>query len=103
MVYQFQGPYNYHADILGGWDSVAIGVYYCGYINPQNGVMYAHYVGKGTGQGGMKSRLLDHLRENLWSGVTHFGFRACDTVAEADALECSEILRCQPAYNKVGK
>jgi hypothetical protein len=99
MIQQYQGDYTYDAKVIGDWNSNAIGVYYCGYINPSNNMLYAHYIGKGTGAGGMRSRLLDHLREDSWPDVTHFGIRLCSTVKEADEFEVTEIARCQPKYN----
>jgi hypothetical protein len=30
MVYEFKGPYLFDNDTISGWNSSAIGVYYCG-------------------------------------------------------------------------
>ncbi len=80
-----------------------MGVYYCGYVNAQN-VLEVLYVGRALGIGvSVKSRLLDHFRDDNWPGVTHFGFHACTTWQEAENLEAAEIKRLQPKYNTLGK
>ncbi len=99
MVHSYQGHYTYDATVIRRWDSTAIGVYYCGYINSTDGLLYPHYIGKGTGEEGMRGRLLSHLREEYWPDVVHFGLCFCDTAAEADTFEIQEIKRCQPKYN----
>lgn len=102
MISPFKSHYSYAADTIEGWDSTAIGVYYCGFINA-SGQLVPLYIGKGTGEGGMRSRLLDHLRDHYWPEVTHFGFHFCDYAHEADVHEANEILRYKPRYNKIGK
>ena len=102
MVQKYNGHYEYSSKIVDGWDSSAIGVYYCGYVN-SNSVLVTHYVGKGTGDGGVRKRLQDHLREDYWPDVTHFGFKLCDSAREAEVHEADEIVRLQPKYNKIGK
>ena len=99
MVHSYRGSYAYDVAVIENWDFTAIGVYYCGYINSVDGLLYPHYIGKGTGEGGMRGRLLSHLREKYWPDVTHFGLCFCDTAAEADTFEIQEIKRCQPKYN----
>ncbi len=102
MVQNYQGHYNYSQGVVGGWKSSAIGVYYCGCI-AANGNLDVLYVGKATGQEGMRGRLLQHLREDFFEGVTHFGYCACATIAEAETFEATEIRRLQPRHNKIGK
>jgi len=102
MTEKYEGNYKYSHDVVSRWNSDAIGIYYCGYPN-QAGLLIPYYIGKGTGEGGIRSRLLDHLREDSWPGVTHFGYTQCGTASEADALEAREIVRCQPKYNQQGK
>jgi len=103
MVHQYQGPYTYNQKIVSDWDSTAIGVYYCGYVNNYSGSLKPLYIGKGTGDGGMRVRLFDHLQNENWSDATHFGYCVCDTVKEAEDFEVAEINRCAPKYNQVGK
>lgn len=101
MVKNYQGPYQYQKSIVDNWNSSAIGVYYCGEI-ASNGNLIVHYVGKGCGDGGIKCRLQDHLNEDSWPDVTHFGFCLCDYGSDADTHEMAEIRRLQPKYNTVG-
>lgn len=102
MIGPFKFPYQYTADALEGWASVAIGVYYCGFLNT-DGNLVPLYIGKDTGENGVRGRLLDHLREDYWPDVTHFGFHLCDYIHEADNHEDSEIFTYKPKYNKIGK
>lgn len=102
MIYPFKFPFPYTVETVENWDSVAIGVYYCGIINPQ-GLLVPFYIGKGTGDKGMRGRLLDHLRDDYWPDVTHFGFHFCDYVHEADSHEAEEISIYKPKYNVIGK
>jgi len=102
MIQEYKGPYQYDEKTVGDWDSNAIGVYYCGYIGSNNSLI-VHYVGKGAGDEGIRGRLLDHLREDYWSDVTHFGYRVCSTATEAENFEADEIKRLQPKYNDQGK
>ena len=102
MIYDYKGSFQYSEPIVKNWNSNAIGVYYCG-VALQNGGLQPFYIGKGAGEGGMRSRLIDHLLNDVWPDVTHFSYRACDTSSEAEALEAQEIKRCQPKYNKIGK
>lgn len=98
----YNGHYTYDHSTVSGWQSAAIGVYYCGQIGP-TGALIVHYVGVGTGSGGVRDRLLCHLREDYWPDATHFGFSLCSTANEALVLEAAEIKRLQPRYNIVGK
>ena len=102
MIYPFNSPYQYTAYTVEGWNSAVIGVYYCGFLNSNNQLVPL-YIGKGTGEGGIKSRLIDHLRDDYWPDVTHFGFHVCDYIHEADNYEATEILKYKPRYNKIGK
>jgi len=101
MIYPYRGQYDYNENTVSNWNSDAIGVYYCGFLN-SNGLV-PMYVGLGTGQNGIKGRLLDHLRIDNWPGVTHFGFQLCDNAKEAQDWEAEEIARYKPKYNTVGK
>ncbi len=98
----YQGHYSYNHPTIHSWNSSAIGVYYCGYPL-QDGSLAVLYVGRAVGQGGIRGRLLEHLREELWHSITHFGYTVCNTIAEAEILERMEIARLQPHYNTQGK
>lgn len=98
---QYNGHYNYDHATVSGWQYNLTGVYYCGEI-ASNGNLIAHYVGKGTGDGGIKGRLLDHLGQDRWPDVKYFGYIVCSSAQEAVNLEAAEIKRCQPKYNTQG-
>ena len=100
MIYDYPGHFPYSHTIVSGWNSNAIGVYYCGYVSPKG--LIPHYIGRATGDDGIRGRLLDHLREDNWPEVTHFSYRQCSTEAEAIRFEAEEIARCQPKYNTQG-
>lgn len=102
MVYQYKGHFPYNDETVRGWTSSAIGIYYCGYLN-STGHLVPIYIGKGTGTGGMRERLLCHLRDDLWPEVTHFGYSLCDFPNEADTYEIGEIQKHQPARNVLGR
>ena len=102
MIHEFNGPYTYSKKIIEEWNSNAIGVYYCG-LKSDNGGLKPLYIGKGTGEGGIRSRLLDHLSKNYWPDVTHFGYQICDTSDEAKNFEAEEIAKYKPKYNDQGK
>lgn len=102
MTYNYQGHYQYSDNVIRNWDSSAMGVYYCGYPL-SNGNLLVLYVGRAVGDGGIRGRLLQHLQEDYWSGVTHFGYCVCTTAKEAEDLEANEIKRLQPKHNKQGK
>lgn len=102
MIHQYQGNYLYNQPTIDGWNSNRIGVYYCGSILP-NGNLLPLYIGKGVGQDGIKGRLLQHLNQDVWPDVTHFGYSVCDTSKEAEDLESAEISRFKPKYNIHGK
>ncbi len=101
MVKQYQGHYSYDKKVIDDWNSSAIGVYYLGTLAP-NGNLTVYYIGKGCGDGGIRSRLQDHLNEDYWPDVTHFGYCLCDFGSDADTHEMAEIRKFQPKYNKVG-
>ncbi|TAK05679.1 hypothetical protein EPO33_00835 [Patescibacteria group bacterium] len=102
MIYDFKGPYTFSEKVISDWDSDSIGVYYCGYKNA-DGKLAICYIGRAVAEGGMRGRLLEHLGEDKWSDVTHFGFHRCDTATEAKNHEIAEIVLYKPKYNTVGK
>lgn len=103
MIYDYSGHYQYDRLSVGDKAPDSIGVYYCGYVD-NRGMLIAHYVGRAVGfQVSLKSRLFDHLRDDNWSDVSHFGYRICTTQKEAEELESTEIQRLKPKYNEIGK
>ena len=102
MIQSYKGHYHYNKKVVSDWNSTAIGVYYCGYPLT-NGKLYVLYVGKATSNEGIRGRLLQHLRENKWSNVSHFGYCVCSTSKESENFEASEIKRLKPKHNKQGK
>ncbi|MCH9662059.1 MAG: hypothetical protein K0U66_00175 [Gammaproteobacteria bacterium] len=62
------------------------------------------YVGKAFRKdGGIKDRLLEHVRLNEWPDVSYFSFQICLNENEAERVEKSEIKRYQPKHNYQGK
>ena len=102
MIHIYQGHFLYNNPNINGLNSNEVGVYYCGYI-AQSGNLIPLYIGKATGQEGIRGRLLQHLSQDNWSDVTHFGYCICDTKIETDNLEGSEINCYKPKYNSQGK
>lgn len=102
MIGDYKGHYTYSKGVVEKWDSTVIGVYYCGYIS-ENGGLKPLYIGKATGEGGIRSRLLQHLAEDEWVDVTHFGYCTCSTANETESFEAEEIEKFKPKYNKQGK
>lgn len=102
MIYSYEGHYEFNDEIVRNWNSNAIGVYYCGYKNV-SGELIPLYIGKGVSDKGVRGRLLDHLRDDNWSDVTHFGYQLCSTVSEAEVLELEKIQYHKPKYNERGK
>jgi excinuclease UvrABC nuclease subunit len=102
MVGLYNGNYQYNGKVIGEWNSTAAGVYYCGY-HMDNGNLYVLYVGKATSNQGIRGRLLQHLNEDKWPDVSHFGYCVCSTSEEAENFEASEIKRLKPKYNIQGK
>lgn len=98
MIYPYKGHYQYNERVVGDWDSNVIGVYYCGYPLT-NGNLFVLYVGSATSVQGIRGRLLQHLGEDKWSDVSHFGYRVCSTSKEAGEYEALEIERLKPKYN----
>lgn len=98
MITQFEGPHLFDVDIITDWNSSIGGVYYCGVITTERKLI-VYYVGRAVGDGGIRSRLLQHLSENKWYDVTHFGYKACDSMNETIDHEISEISRLKPKYN----
>lgn len=103
MIYPYNGHHSYDRPTISYKAPEAIGVYYCGAINTA-GNLVPYYIGRAMGEGvSISSRLLDHLRENNWPGVAHFGYCICTTQKEAEEFEKSEIQKFQPRYNTQGK
>ncbi len=101
MIQPYKGHYQYNEKIVSDWNSTAIGVYYCGYPNT-NGLSVL-YVGKAISDEGIRGRLLQHLKEDKWPDVSHFGYCVCSTPKEAEDFEASEIKKLKPKYNTQGK
>ena len=101
MIHEYNGHYAYSEPVIKNWNDDSIGVYYCGVVAENK--LRPFYIGKGAGDGGMRSRLLNHLTEDNWTDVTHFGFQRCDTIRETEAFEAEEIKLYQPKYNTQGK
>ena len=97
MISKYKGPFTYSKQIIEGWNSTVGGVYYC--LNSNNHVLY---VGKATGEGGIRGRLLQHISETKWSDVVAFGYVEVSTERETLNHEANEIKRCQPKYNIQG-
>ncbi len=79
------------------------GIYYCGWVNPQNQLVPL-YIGRAKGTGvTINSRLSDHLKDDWWTDVTHFGYVTCSLDQEAINLEAAEIDKYKPKYNTIYK
>lgn len=98
MIGPYQGNYLYNSLGIAIAAPGTQGVYYCGC--PSLNGLIAYYVGRSEN---IRARLQDHLRDDYWPSVTHFGFRTCSTWTETLTLEASEISRLQPQYNIIGK
>ncbi|MCK5022110.1 MAG: hypothetical protein KAR54_02590 [Candidatus Pacebacteria bacterium] len=101
MIGQFKGPYSYTKKIVEDWNSTVIGVYYLGIKTLEN-KLTVYYIGRAVGEGGIRGRLLQHLNENEWSDITHFGYQTCDTEEEAIEFESEEIDKYKPNHNQIG-
>lgn len=101
MAQNYQGHYDYRKDVVQNWNNTQGGVYYCGAI-ASNGNLTVYYVGKAFGDGGIRGRLLQHLNQNKWRDVTHFGYCVCSSENESLSLESAEIRRLNPKYNVQG-
>lgn len=102
MIQPYKGHYSYSEKVISEWDSTAIGVYYCGYPLT-NGNLFVLYIGKATSDQGIRGRLLQHIGNEEWSDVSHFGFHICSTSKEAEDFEASEIKIYKPKHNTQGK
>lgn len=102
MIQPYKGNYLYDKKVVSDWNSTEIGVYYCGYPLA-NGNLSVLYVGKATSDQGIKGRLLQHISEDYWPDVSHFGFHICSTSKEAEDFEASEIKIYKPKHNTQGK
>ena len=101
MISQYQGPWAYNQASISTNAPDVKGVYYCGYISPKN-TLATLYVGKSE-EDSIKNRLLNHLNQDNWTDVTHFGFKTGETNQEISNFEQQEIVRLNPKYNqKVG-
>ncbi|OGV92832.1 hypothetical protein A3B57_02260 [Microgenomates group bacterium RIFCSPLOWO2_01_FULL_47_10] len=100
MIGNYQGNYFYNT---GSVQAVAVdtwGIYYCGRLDP-SGKLLPLYIGRACGEGvSVRSRLLDHLRQDQWSDVTHFGYRTGATSQEVVSFEATEIAEFNPKYNQ---
>lgn len=97
----YKGHYNYDKNVVQNWNNTQGGVYYCGVV-ASNGNLTVYYVGKAFSDGGIRGRLLQHLSENKWRDVTHFGYVECASENESFSLEKNEIIRLNPKYNIQG-
>lgn len=101
MIYDYQGHYDYDHDVINNWNSSDIGVYYCGFL-ATSGNLRPLYIGRAVGDEGIRGRLLDHLRDDYWPDVTHFGYHVCSSATEAVRWEAEEIAKFKPKYNSQG-
>jgi hypothetical protein len=103
MVGSYQGNYSFNRFSISMAAPDDIGVYYCGWVDSGN-LLHPLYIGRALGEStSIKSRLLNHLNDSSLEGVTHFGFRACDTATEASDFERQEIAAFNPHHNTQGK
>jgi len=98
MVGNYRGNYAYNSEGLSVLAPAVQGVYYCGSKNSDG--LTPLYIGRSEN---IQKRLQDHLRDDYWPGVTHFGYITCSTWFETANLEAAEIKKFQPRYNTVGK
>lgn len=100
MIGAYNGHYNYDKLFVEINTPDRTGIYYMGELNP-NGSLGVMYVGRALGQNvTIKSRLLEHINNNEWPDVTHFGYLVCDNQTEIDNFEKIEIVKFHPKYNK---
>ncbi len=103
MIGKYIGHFLYNSINVSASAPKLQGVYYCGGLNPQNQLVPL-YIGRAKGiVVTINSRLCDHLRNDNWPEVTHFGYVTCSTDQEAEALEAAEINTYKPRYNTIGK
>ncbi len=102
MIQDYKGHYDYDKSVIEQWNNSQGGVYYLGTKNAQ-GILVVFYIGKAFGDGGIRQRLLQHLNENKWGDVTHFGYCVCSSEQEALNHEAQEIKLYNPKYNTLLK
>lgn len=100
MVDEYKGNYPYDKRSIEFYAPDSIGVYYCGKLNYNNSLIPLYI---GMSEVSIKGRLFDHLEQDNWPDITHFGYRICTTKQEAEELETSEIQKYKPKYNSTGK
>ena len=99
MTNSYSGHYAYNKITILRVAPDNMGIYYCGCLG-SDGKLYPLYIGRAKGDGvSIRSRLLDHLRDDYWPSATHFGYHVCSTKQEAENLEIQEIKRCNPKHN----
>jgi len=87
MIGKYMGNYTYDKQFINLNAPENIGVYYMGTLN-NNGSLGTLYVGRAKGNAvSIKSRLLDHINNNEWPDITHFGYVVCTSEAEVEDLE----------------
>lgn len=96
MIHPFKGLYPFTRSVLENWSSSENGVYYIG-VKGSNENLIPYYIGKGCGDGGMRSRLIEHL--GRWKDVTYFGYHGGTLISEIETFEISEIKKFTPRYN----
>ncbi len=92
MIYVFKGSYLFDSTTITNWDSVVIGVYYCG-VKTVDEKLAVYYIGKSVADGGIRGRLLQHLSERKWPDVIYFDYEQCDTATETERHELEEIAK----------
>jgi excinuclease UvrABC nuclease subunit len=102
MVQGYKGHFVFSREVIQTWNNDQGGVYYCGILN-STGQLIPHYVGKAFGEGGIRGRLLQHLNENKWRDITHFGYCVCSSENETFDFETQEIRKHNPKYNTQGR
>lgn len=98
MIGEFKGPYTYSKQVISDWNNNQGGVYFLG-VQTSEQKMTVYYVGKAFGTEGIRGRLLQHINDNEWPDITHFGYETCSTEQEALDYEKSEIKRLNPRHN----
>ncbi len=104
MIYPYVGNFPYNKQSILNNAPDAIGIYFCGVINPLNGSLVFKYIGRAVGENvTIKSRLLNHLNDQDLSGIFSFGYRVCTSVLEAINQEEVDIKAWQPVLNERSK
>ena len=101
MIGNYKGHYPFNESSILTNAPNNIGVYYCGILN-SDGSLGVLYVGRAKGENvTIRSRLLEHLNNDKWYDVTHFGFYPCSSEEEIENFEKLEIAHLNiPKYNK---